>query len=132
MIRLPYVLETKVPFIDSEHETLLNHLEYLRSTELAWTARQLRLVGAHFAGHFGAEELVAAQAGFPELAAMREDHRRFAVRFRVVAKAWDRNPKTMDGLGRLVDELEEYIAAHAFRLDGTFATWLLHRSPVAR
>ncbi len=84
----------------------------------------LAFLAQHVRSHFAYEERLMGDAGYPELAYHRAEHRRFAQLFAALRDRADREGPTRENIAALVDAVEVWIAEHVMGTDQRLAEFI--------
>ncbi|BDG04222.1 bacteriohemerythrin [Anaeromyxobacter oryzae] len=126
------VLLTGDPSIDAQHRELFARIGALLEASHERRSRDevrrmLDFLGDYVVSHFGAEERVMEDAGYPGLEAHRGEHRRFVQEFGALREEYQ-----VEGPGplfviRVQNRVTAWLREHIYRNDRALGAWLRNR-----
>jgi hemerythrin len=135
-IRWHAALAVGHPGIDEQHREMFRRAQALVDAmsrgDRAEVARHFDFLGGHVLEHFGAEERLMLETGFPGLGVHKAEHDRFVRDYRALRALFERHgivPALTVKTGIwLADWLERHIGGADQRLAGHLATLQVQRS----
>lgn len=126
-------LETGDPEIDGQHRELFFRIDKLLAASRERRSREevaqtLTFLGDYVVQHFGAEERMMVEAGYPELEAHRAEHARFVQEFGILYNEFKSEGPTTLFIIRVGNRVTGWLREHIYRTDRQLVEYL-HRGP---
>ena len=124
-------LETGDPEIDGQHQELFHRIDKLLAASRERRSREevaqtLTFLGDYVVQHFGAEERMMVEAGYPELEAHRAEHARFVQEFGILYNEFKTEGPTTLFIIRVGNRVTGWLREHIYRTDRQLVDFL-HR-----
>jgi hemerythrin len=122
-----------VPELDEQHREILRRVDALIHAIRGGSSRDevgrtLAFLREHVATHFGAEEALMRDVGFPGLAPHRREHEGFVRDLRALETDHARHGPTPALVLRVKGHLRSWLDDHLFKADGEIAAFLRARA----
>jgi hemerythrin len=121
-------MEIGVAKIDEQHRTLVDRLNELvemglKSISKEETQKTLDLLGAYVVEHFGDEEALQIQSGYPKYEEHKSLHQQFVNQFILLKKEFDANGNSVKFTMDLNSSIIDWIVRHIKRADVEFGKY---------
>ena len=126
-MNLPPDLMTGNADVDEQHAGIFAELDRLRGASPGEVTGSLEFLSTYATSHFGFEERLMEQVGYPRLDEHRHEHLWFFDEFVVMRARLARGGPTPENVDRLVAGVEGWIRSHVLRQDRRLADFIRAR-----
>ncbi len=125
MITLTKDMETGIPKVDAQHKELVDRLNTVtsmgaKSVSAEETKRTLDLLGEYIVKHFGDEEVLQKQSGYPKYEWHRGQHQLYVGEFNKLRQEFARNGVSAKFTLDLNNSIVNWIVRHIKTVDVEF------------
>ncbi len=123
------LLETGEAAIDAQHRELFVRLDrLLEASHEGRSAAEidglLQFLGRYIVEHFGAEERLMTEAGYPDIESHRREHEWFVQEYGIMYREFKQEGPRLAFVIRVSNRVATWFREHIFKTDRVMAAWI--------